>query len=235
MTASRPSWTDAEPDEDSFAASLRSEGRAGIPCPSPDLLRGAREGILPGDLQHDVVRHLERCSMCRTLDAAQLEVMDESMAGDAKRRVWNRVSAEIGRQPRHAWVPSWGLLGAAAALVVGLTSAVLYLRPPSEPPINRGTESSAIRSLVAPDAVVPRSACELTWASDLAGARYDVFVTDEDLNALARGSGLDVPRFVVRPQDLAALAPGSRILWRVEALLPGGRRVSSPTFITRVE
>jgi hypothetical protein len=111
----------------------------------------------------------------------------------------------------------------------------LYLRPPSEPPINRGTESSAIRSLVAPDAVVPRSACELTWASDLAGARYDVFVTDEDLNALARGSGLDVPRFVVRPQDLAALAPGSRILWRVEALLPGGRRVSSPTFITRVE
>jgi hypothetical protein len=121
-------------------------------------------------------------------------------------------------------------------LVFALSASVIYqFRQSSGSPVQRGAESSDIRSLIAPEAVVSRSACELKWSSDLGGARFDVFVTDEDLNALARGTGLDTPRFIVPASALTPLPAGARILWRVEALLPGGRRYTSPTFTTRVE
>jgi hypothetical protein len=46
---------------------------------------------------------------------------------------------------------------------------------------------------------------------------------------------LEAADYRVSPEVLAGLPRGARILWRVVAELPDGRRVSSPTFANEVE
>jgi hypothetical protein len=62
-----------------------------------------------------------------------------------------------------------------------------------------------------------------------------VHVTDEDLNGVADGQDLDSEQFIVPEKALGALPTGARLLWRVEAFLPDGRRRASPTFVNRLE
>jgi hypothetical protein len=59
-------------------------------------------------------------------------------------------------------------------------------------------------------------------------------VTTEHLDLLAAVTDLSEPELVVDPASLAGVPSGTRILWQVEALLPGGERVVSPTFVVRV-
>ena len=42
-------------------------------------------------------------------------------------------------------------------------------------------------------------------------------------------------QFAVDPALLAGLPAGARVLWQVDVTLPGGERVSSQTFTTRVQ
>jgi hypothetical protein len=230
---------DAEADEEDVAAFFRpsaSTAAAGSSCPAPDLLQAAKAGTLPDRLQAAILTHLTHCSMCRALDQALAEVLDTNVTADQKGRIWNRVSAGLSERPWRRSMRTWAPLAAAAMVVLALSASVIYqVRQSPGSPIQRGAESSSIRSLIAPEAIVPRSACELTWSADLGDARYDVFVTDEDLNALARGTSLDTQRFIVPAAALTPVPSGARILWRVEALLPGGRRYTSPTFTTRVQ
>jgi hypothetical protein len=62
-----------------------------------------------------------------------------------------------------------------------------------------------------------------------------VRVTTESLQVLAGGQRLAEPSFLVPESALAPLPKDSRILWRVEAVLPGGERAASATFVTRLE
>jgi hypothetical protein len=80
-----------------------------------------------------------------------------------------------------------------------------------------------------------RDRFELAWQSPFAGARFDVDVLDAELRVLYRARGLSEPRVVVPVGSFAGLAPGSDVLWRVEARLPGGAASTSRTFVQRIE
>jgi hypothetical protein len=60
-------------------------------------------------------------------------------------------------------------------------------------------------------------------------------VTTEDLRVLATAADLMTAEFTVEPAVLAELPGGAGVLWQIETSLPNGDRVTSPTFVTRVE
>jgi hypothetical protein len=46
---------------------------------------------------------------------------------------------------------------------------------------------------------------------------------------------LTTSEFVIEPVALSGLPGGASVLWQVDASLPNGARLTSSTFITRVE
>jgi hypothetical protein len=62
-----------------------------------------------------------------------------------------------------------------------------------------------------------------------------VRVTTDDLRVLTVAADLTMPELVIQRDLLSQVAPGARVLWQVDVMLPGGKRVSSQTFTTRVQ
>lgn len=188
-------------------------------CPAPSDLWSAARGEAPLETRRSLVDHTSVCGECA--EAWRLAI---DVSGD-------RASA------RRPWHRSVAPLAAAAALVLALAGGVWLWQAPSrvESPGFRGAEAFAIRSLVREDEALPRRAFRLRWSPGPEGSRYDVRVTTESLQVLAGGQRLAEPSFLVPESALAPLPKDSRILWRVEASLPDGERVASPTFVTRLE
>ena len=188
-------------------------------CPAPSDLWSAARGEAPLETRRTLVDHTSVCGECA--EAWRL-AMDVSGDLAAARRPWHRSVAP---------------LAAAAALVVALAGGVWLLQGPGhvEPPGFRGGDAFVIRSLVGEDAALPRNAFRLRWSQAPEGSRYDVRVTTESLQVLAGGQRLAEPSFLVPESALAPLPKDSRILWRVEAVLPDGERAASATFVTRLD
>jgi hypothetical protein len=136
-------------------------------------------------------------------------------------------------RPATRWAPRW--LAAAAVFLLGMTfGAVHYLtRPPGDE--FRASSAMEVRSLIPPDVALPRTAFRLRWTPGPEGSRYQVRVTTEDLQVLATAADLTEPVFAVDPSRLAALSAGASVFWQVDVSLPSGGRLTSPTFIARVE
>jgi hypothetical protein len=131
------------------------------------------------------------------------------------------------------WWTGWAKLAAglvAAALVVGVP---LVLDSPETS--YRDAAPGVIQSRIAEDSPLPRSACVLRWSAGPPGSRYSIHVTTPELETLARARGLETAEFPVPETALEALPQGARILWQVEAAYPDGTRVTSPTFVSRIE
>jgi hypothetical protein len=109
------------------------------------------------------------------------------------------------------------------------------LRRGQPPVVMRAGEEIAIRSLVPESAPLPREACVLKWSEPAGGARYTVRVGTEDLSPVARAENLDRAEYTVPAKDLERIPPASVLVWRVEAVLPDGRRIASPGFRNRLE
>jgi len=187
-------------------------------CPAAADLWSAVRGELPVEKRRALVDHTSLCGACA--EAWRL-AMD--------------VSRELPPVSR-PWRVSLAPLAAAAALVLTLGGAWLFwAHRPVEAPGFRGGEAPVIRSLIREDAALPRSDFRLRWSPGPDGSRYDVRVTTESLQVLAGGQRLAEPSFLVPESALAPLPKDSRILWRVEAVLPDGERTASATFVTRLE
>jgi len=178
------------------------------------------------------------------LPAPERRELVDRMAGDpALAEAW-RVAHELWRASRQttaartpglgSWTRPW--LAAAAVLLIGVAIGIVVQRsgaPPGE--TFRDANHYVIESLVPPDAALPRDAFRLRWTPGPPDARYHVRVTTEDLRMLATAADLAVPELVVDRSLLSSAASGSRVLWQVEAAVPGGGTVSSQTFIVRVQ
>lgn len=205
-------------------------------CPDPDLLwRGARGELAPGKLR-ELLEHLAACRACA--DDWRMAVELLGGGGDAAR------GREIGEAPAAVAraAPAWrrwpGL--AAAALAAGVLIVAGVLLRGFGPSDLRGEHQPVLRSLAPAAAALPRDAsggARLRWelAPAVPGARFSVWVTGEDLGLIAEGSDLAAPELTIPHQALAGLPPGARIYWRVEAALPSGERLRSPTFTARLE
>jgi hypothetical protein len=141
-------------------------------------------------------------------------------------------STGAARGPAARWAPQW--LAAAAVLLLGTIGVVYYVTPPSGDEF-RTQSALDVRSLIPPDVALPRTAFRLRWTPGPEGSRYQVRVTTEDLQLLATAADLTDPVFTVDPARLAALRGGASVLWQVDVSLPSGGRLTSPSFITRVE
>jgi tetratricopeptide (TPR) repeat protein len=133
------SWTKREPEELELSTELRTavdKLRAKSPlCPSPDLLQAAQAGVLPPDLAKDVSEHLERCGLCKSLQA-DLEVLDNEELDNgqfdvaAQDRIWSRVQAGMAPQKAPAVVAArspWWKLGLRPLPVAAMAAAAVLV------------------------------------------------------------------------------------------------------------
>src|SRR5262249_26326757 len=128
------------------------------------------------------------------------------------------------------WLAGGGALAAAALL-----AAVLVPRTGQREaaPVVRGRDDGLLR----PDPAVEtldRAHPVLRWSGAPPGSPYGVVVSARDVTVLYGGSGLDPPEVEIPAEALAAVPPGSDVVWRVEAIAPGGRRISSGAFLSKV-
>ena len=215
----------SRPAEDLIRAFRSHTGVSGdgSTCPPAESIWESAADTLARQDNEAVVDHTAGCAAC----AAAWRLARELQEGAFAER---RPSApSVSRR----WFP----LAVAASLVLMLSGVmVLRLRDRwTEAPAYRIPEPRAITSLLSRDHVLPRSSCVLRWASGLTDARFNIRVTDEDLNPLASGDGLITGEFLVPQSALEGLPGGAKVLWRLDVLGPDGIRSSSPTFVNIIE
>jgi hypothetical protein len=127
-------------------------------------------------------------------------------------------------------------LAAAAVLFVMAAGVVVIQRSQREGNDTfRASDQYVVESFVPEDASLPRDGFRLRWTPGPPDSRYQVRVTTDDLRVLTVAPDLTTPELVVERDRLSPVAPGGRVLWQVDVTLPGGERVSSQTFTTRVQ
>ena len=128
--------------------------------------------------------------------------------------------------------PPWRTALAVAAVLALAVGVWLQLpRGPEAPASYRqgpGTEA-AIETPIANGTVMERSAVELRW-TPFDGARYELLVTTRELDVVVEERFLESASFRVEEDLLRELPDGAMLIWQVEAVLPGGERLSSPAF-----
>jgi putative zinc finger protein len=183
-------------------------------CLEPDLLAAWVDGTLDADASRAVIAHLADCAECRTLAA--------SLAGALADPTVSREVAKLeGRRPRWVYPISISAAAAAAVLLVLLPG-----RPSNRLPDHR---APTITAGAAPTALAPvgtvAGAPMLQWSSVPGAGRYRVTLFDAQGRVLFETSLTDT---AVALPDSLRLAPGKRLLWKVEARVGYNRWVSSP-------
>lgn len=207
-----------------FRAASEHEQPPGSGCPDAERIWSARAGELPAGERREVVDHVSRCAHCaeawRLADEVQRDLVE---LGSDRRSAPRPLALRLGR---------WPLLAGAAVVLVAF-GTVPWLRRPPTPSGYRDGRPGEIRSLGV-DQPLPRERCVLRWSGAPSGSRYDVVVTTEALDLVAEARDLTSPEYLVPSSELEAVAGAGRILWRVEATLPDGSRLASPTFSARI-
>ena len=214
---------------DRLAARLREAGADARPrddCPSADEIWGALHMELSPADRLRVIDHAAECAVCAEAWRLAMEI---EKAGSTK------IAAAPAAAPWPARSSAWvGLAAAVAIVALGTVVAVRWRTPPPDP-IVRDRPATAIRSLLAENASLPRDAFRLQWSSGPAGSRYDVIVTTTGLDAVTEVRGIEVVEYTIEATRLVSFAPGTRLLWRVVAHTPDGRTLASPTYVVVVQ
>ena len=184
-----------------------------------DALAGTRS---PADIEAGLA-HVAQCAACAEAWRVAHELMVETGQVAPSR------PAAPAWQSWRVWLPA----AAAVVLLIGGTAVDRgwLERGPSGPEADvvRGG-AATLSSPMAEPAACDRAACRLTWTDAGAGARYTIRVTSGGLEPVAYASGLATPAYELPAASLQKLAPGAEILWQVDAVLPDGQRLASPTF-----
>lgn len=199
-------------------------------CPDAGRLWEAALDRTSGRELREMVEHTAACPSCATA----WRLARELGGGEERSAHGTATQTQPFRPFGSAW--SWAPLSAVAATILIAGVLLILERPEREPaePIYRAQELAAIHSVVPDEAPLPREACVLRWSLGAESPAYSIHVMDEDLNEVASAQHLERPEFQVPTEALSRIQDGSRILWQVEALLTDGRRLRSPTFVTRV-
>ena len=201
--------------------------------PSPDRIWDAVRGQLPSREAQDVIDAALRdpaayaelrmaLALAAELDAIGLEALAPAVSAKSSRSVRTR---------------RWGVLAfaIAAALLAALT-----LRSQGEPPVAshgadyRDSTTPSLGSDLEPGHPLPRDAFELRWDA-VPGAHYTISVSTESARLVTHRRGLREPSLTVPAAKLTDLPRGTRLLWRVEAVLEDGTREHSPTFVVTLQ
>lgn len=177
---------------------------------------------------------------------AALALLDRSVEDPQLALEWRlakalgeELDAETGTPvvPLPAEDPSWhwrpALLVAASLLVATLTAVLLFPPGPGPSPVFRAGEEARIESLLPAGSELSAQNRTLRWQGP-EGARYTISVLRaDDLREVFQRQQLSVSQVELPPAVLEGLAPGTELLWRVEAVLGDGRKARSETFRLR--
>lgn len=198
---------------EAFSASVRVAGE-GRDCPQTEAVwKSARRELEPSE-EDAVLMHIGECPACA-----------------AAWRIARDLTEDLSRRRSFRWVP----LAAAAAVALVLVGVGLLDWPTRDDAVYRAGGDRWLQSLVPEDRILSRQDCLLRWTPGPEGTTYQVRVTDERLDFLARGRGLAVAEFRVPEAALEDLPPESKIFWQVTARLPDGTVSDSTSFVSRVE
>jgi hypothetical protein len=183
------------------------------PCPEQDALLGWVDGTLDPEASRAMIAHLATCAACRTAAG--------SLAGAlADPAVSGAIATFEGHRSR--WIrPVWISAAAAAAILLAFLPGRGNERLPEHraPTITAGTAPAAL----APLGTVAEAGM-LQWSSVPGTGRYRVTLFDASGRVLYETSLADT---AVTLPDSLHLAPGQRLLWKVEARIGYNRWVSS--------
>jgi len=127
------------------AADLRERFRR---CPEPTLVLASEGGVLPAELNAQVIEHLSRCPVCTLIKRDLAEIDGALLPDQAREAIWRRIRAGMAvedepfRETRVAgrWWQSifqpWPVAAALAVILVGFSVLVtvnLMRRSPERP------------------------------------------------------------------------------------------------------
>jgi len=221
----------SDPDErmrEAFGSGPRTSVASSGSCPDDSTVWAAARGELPGEQTRKLIDHSLHCARCAdswAAAAAMLGALGETSAGTGD------PPARAGARRPSRTITFLGLAAAAALAFVLLPLALREDAPVGPPDEYREPPSSTrIRSEIDESAPMPRDAFVLRWSGMPEGSRYVVEVATEDLTVIHRATELDRPEYVVPAAALIGVPSGATVLWRIEAVVPGGGRVESPVF-----
>lgn len=235
-----------DPGEEKLQQAWRERaatGRPGTDCPDPEAIWEALRGGLGEREAGRIVRHTASCPACAEAWrlAREMGAMEARSAGEpAVVRV--RFDRRDRRAPRLLMPLA---LAAGLALLLGIGAAVVFMgQEPEDPGVDPGkspgvvmrtTGTESIRPKISEDMPLPKDAFRLAWSPGPEGTRYTVRITTRELETVHLAEGLSSNEHTVPATVLDDLAPGTRLLWQVQAFYPDGRRVTSPTFFVTIQ
>jgi hypothetical protein len=211
---------------DAFQA-LGDTDSADVPEDLRDRIWLAVSGALSPEERRDLVERTATDPGC----AEAWRVASEMWRASQARAVGGSAVAAPGLTRR--WTPRW--LAMAAALLLVSAIGVISLRNQRSGDEFRASSGFIVESLVPADMALPRDAFRLRWTPGPEGSRYQLRATTEDLQVLATAADLTAPEFVIERAVLSGLPGGASVFWQVDVSQPNGERLTSSTFITRVE
>jgi hypothetical protein len=188
-------------------------------CAAPEEIWQAVGGLAGKRRTAELVEHTLGCGDCARLWRLAREA---HAAGEEPAQV-----VPLARRGR--WL-GWAALG-GAGLAAAAAMLLVLRRPVVENP-ERGSPEGRIVSTTARE--LPREAFLLRWAPAGAGAVYRIQVSLANLSEIDSAAELTTNERLVPQTALERVGSGTDVLWKVEARLPDGRTVTSPTFRTRV-
>jgi bacterioferritin-associated ferredoxin len=218
---------------------LERQFRAALPdtddqdCPPADEYWAAAAGELAFQQLRALVDHGATCARCA--EAWRILVDVRRAAGDDPAEVNDPPSPRplLGEAPGRFPVQTRALLPLAlsAMAAVGLW---VVLRPPPvrPPPVERGAGNVASVRAESPELQPARNAV-LRWSEVPGASSYNVTVLTPDLVVVHQAVGLSAREFRL-PEAVGQRAAGTGLLWNVDAVMPDGRTVASPTFELRL-
>jgi hypothetical protein len=212
-----------EPSDD-----LEQRFRAALPdtddpgCPAPDTYWAAAAGELPFEQVRALVDHGARCARCAEAWRILADVRREATEAVT---VPARPPALPPAAPvrRRMLVP----LAVSAMAAVGLW-VVLRPAPPRPAPVERGNGAAVTVRAESP-AVQSAGDAVLRWSEVPGASSYNVTVLTPDLVVVHQAVGVAAHELRL-PQGVGQRGAGGGLLWNVDAVLPDGRTVASPTF-----
>jgi hypothetical protein len=215
-----------------FAGAQRADPEG--ECPSPEVLWAAAAGELPAEERRALIGHTAGCAACAEdfrVVAAMVRAMPAQAPPAPAAGGGVVVAGPWTARPGSRWLAG----SLAAVFLLAAIFAVVLGRLPFDPPpeIYRGAAEEVV-SLLGPAPKLAAGAASLRWQGP-PGARYELTVTTADLRLVAEATDLAEPAYTLPVEQLQPFAAGDRFNWRVVAILPDGRRISSPTFSFELE
>ncbi len=198
-------------------------------CPPADAYWAAATGELSFERVRALVDHGARCAQCaeawRILaDVRRAASEPRPLSDDPP--AFRPLVGGMRARPRlrgRSFLP----MALSAVAVVGLWLA-FRPAPPRAPPVERGTVGGPTLHAESPS-VQPAAEAVLRWSEVPGASSYNVTVLTPDLVVVHQAVGVS-GRELKLPGNVAQRSPGGGLLWNVDAVLPDGRTVASPTF-----